>query len=103
MTTWETLRYGSDLFESYVRSILGAAILGYGISQVTGAAEASAYILMPLYLAGIGIVASVLGTFFVRTSEGGNPQKALHTGTLIAAALMIGGAFYATGFLRSTD
>ena len=30
---------------------------------------------MPLYLAGIGIVASVLGTFFVRTSEGGNPRK----------------------------
>ena len=91
---------GADLFESYVGSILGAMILGYGISQVTGAPEgASMYVLMPLYLAGIGIVASVLGTFFVRTSEGGNPQKALHTGTLIAAALMIGGAFYATGFL----
>jgi len=91
---------GADLFESYVGSILGAMILGLGISQMDGAPEgASMYVLMPLYLAGIGIIASVLGTFFVRTSEGGNPQKALHTGTLVAGALMIGGAYYATSHL----
>lgn len=91
---------GADLFESYVGSILGAMILGLGISKIAGAPDdASMYMLMPLYLAGIGIVASVLGTFFVRTKEGGNPQKALHTGTLIAGALMLGGAYYATGFL----
>ena len=50
---------GADLFESYVGSILGAMILGLGISQMAGAPEgASMYVLMPLYLAGIGIIAS---------------------------------------------
>ena len=41
-----------------------------------------------LVLAGAGILVSVLGTFFVRTREGGNPQTALNTGTFTAAAVM---------------
>src|SRR5690606_14444022 len=39
--------------------------------------------------AGAGIISSILGTFLVRTSEGGDPQKALNTGTFTAAGIMI--------------
>jgi len=42
-------------------------------------------VLLPLMLAAIGIVVSILGTFFVRTKEGGNPQQALNIGTFGAA------------------
>ena len=85
---------GADLFESYVGSILGTMILGLGLHTAAGA-EGTDLVVLPLYLAGIGIIASIIGTFFVRTKEGGNPQTALHTGTLVAAALMIAGAWFA--------
>ena len=46
-------------------------------------------VILPLVLAGFGIVASILGTFAVRTKEGGNPQAALNMGTIGAAILMM--------------
>jgi K(+)-stimulated pyrophosphate-energized sodium pump len=75
---------GADLFESYVGSIVGAMVL----ATAFGAAS-SAYVLLPLILAAVGIVVSIIGTFFVRTKEGGNPQTALNTGTFGAGAIMI--------------
>ncbi|TNF29042.1 MAG: sodium-translocating pyrophosphatase [Deltaproteobacteria bacterium] len=82
---------GADLFESYVGSIIGTMILGAAIFD--GNPAGVHLIFMPLYVGAIGIIASILGTFFVRTNEGGNPQKALHTGTLVAAVLTIGAVF----------
>lgn len=73
---------GADLFESYVGSIVGAMVLGAAIN-------AGNLVLLPLLLAGVGIVVSIIGTFFVRTKEGGNPQNALNTGTFGAGALML--------------
>jgi K(+)-stimulated pyrophosphate-energized sodium pump len=84
---------GADLFESYVGSIIGAMVIGLAIlTGTSGDAEkgaATQLIFLPLYVGAVGIVASVIGTFFVRTTEGGNPGKALHTGTFIAAAITI--------------
>ena len=76
---------GADLFESYVGSIIGAMILG--AVAVSGGFEAA---LLPLILAAVGIVISILGTFFVRTKEGGNPQVALDIGAFGAAGVMLG-------------
>ncbi|MDV7400787.1 sodium/proton-translocating pyrophosphatase, partial [Arthrospira platensis SPKY1] len=45
--------------------------------------------LLPLMLAAVGIVTSILGTFFVRVKEGGNPQKALNTGEFLSAFVML--------------
>jgi K(+)-stimulated pyrophosphate-energized sodium pump len=84
---------GADLFESYVGSIIGAMILGAiwipGIAAEAGG-EAMKYnaIILPLVIAGVGIVLSIIGTFFVRTKEGGNPQTALNMGTFLTAGLM---------------
>ncbi|RMG66393.1 MAG: sodium-translocating pyrophosphatase [Calditrichaeota bacterium] len=71
---------GADLFESYVGSIVGSMVIGATIG-LQG-------VLLPLVLAGIGIIMSIIGTFFVRTKEGGNPQKALNQGTFGAGILM---------------
>jgi len=84
---------GADLFESYVGSIIGAMILGFAIFSSDPVPGGEHFIFMPLYVGAVGILASILGTFFVRTSEGGNPQKALHTGTLVAAVITIAAIF----------
>jgi K(+)-stimulated pyrophosphate-energized sodium pump len=75
---------GADLFESYVGSVLAAMILG--AVALGGRMEAA---MMPLVIAAVGIVISVIATFFVRTKEGGNPQVALDVGAFGAAGVMI--------------
>ena len=79
---------GADLFESYVGAIIGGMVLGVGYAGTVGA-DPLRLVVLPLALAGFGIAASVLGTFAVRTREGGNPQTALNLGTLGAGVLMI--------------
>ncbi|MCR4416165.1 MAG: sodium-translocating pyrophosphatase [Ignavibacteria bacterium] len=76
---------GADLFESYVGSIVGTMVLG--LAYLTG--TNINLIILPLVLAGVGILVSILGTFVVRTKEGGNPQSALNLGTFGAGLLMI--------------
>lgn len=74
---------GADLFESFVGSIIGAMVLGATVVQ-----QPMDMVLLPLILAGVGIVVSIIGTLFVRTKEGGNPQNALNIGTFGAAGIM---------------
>ena len=73
---------GADLFESYVGALVSAITLGLAAYSTSGA-------LYPLFLAAAGIVASMIGTFFVRGKEGGNPQKALNTGSYVAYAIVV--------------
>jgi K(+)-stimulated pyrophosphate-energized sodium pump len=85
---------GADLFESYVGAIIGSMVLAVGFVgtlEATGVSVASPlnYVILPMVLAGAGILASILGTFAVRTSEGGNPQTALNFGTIGAGILML--------------
>ncbi len=62
---------GADLFESYVGSSVSALTLGVAVS------EAVSGVLFPLAIAGCGLIASIIGTFFVKGDENTNPQKAL--------------------------
>ena len=81
---------GADLFESFVGSIIGAMVLGaafLNLSEFQGN-EINAVIL-PLFIAGAGIIMSIIGTFFVRVKEGGNPHTALNIGEFSSAILMI--------------
>jgi K(+)-stimulated pyrophosphate-energized sodium pump len=73
---------GADLFESYVGAIVGSMVLGASAGQLN-------LVLLPMVLAGVGILVSILGTFFVRTKEGGNPQAALNIGTFGAGIIMV--------------
>ncbi len=83
---------GADLFESYVGAIVGSMIIGaswWSAVLDAGARSALVPIVLPIVLAGVGIIASILGTFFVRTREGANPQTALNIGTFGAGIVMV--------------
>ena len=83
---------GADLFESYVGAIIGTMVLGLGYSAVTEDGNLGP-VLLPLVVAGVGILCSIVGTFFVKTKEGGNPQHALDRGAFGAAFVMAGATF----------
>ena len=76
---------GADLFESYVGAIVSAVALGV---VVAGEGASINAVTFPLVLSGIGILASIIGSMFVRGGEGSNPAKALNTGSYFAAAVV---------------
>ena len=78
---------GADLFESYVGSIIGTMVLGAFI--FTPDFDGLGAVYLPLVLAAVGIVMSILGTFFVKVKDGGNPQTALNIGEFGSAILMV--------------
>ncbi len=82
---------GADLFESYVGSIVGTMVLGaaFMVPGFSDNFDGLSAVLLPLVLAGVGIVMSFLGTFFVKVKEGGNPQTALNMGEIISSVIMI--------------
>ena len=98
---------GADLFESYVGSIIGTMVIGAAFIVLPEFAQSEIgglnAVLLPLVVAGIGIVSSIIGTFFVRVSEGGDPQKALNTGELIAAAIMLVLTYFAVTTLLPAE
>ncbi len=74
---------GADLFESYVGSIIAAITLGALLENAVAGA------LYPLVLSAVGIVASIVGIFFVRGDENSNPHKALKMSTYISGVLVV--------------
>jgi K(+)-stimulated pyrophosphate-energized sodium pump len=79
---------GADLFESYVGSIVGSMVLGASI-LASGVTDGLNFVLLPLFIAGAGILVSIIGTFMVSVKEGGDPQKALNIGEFGSSAIMI--------------
>ena len=73
---------GADLFESYVGSIVSAITLGAVYYAADGA-------IFPLLLSGIGIIAAIIGTFFVKGDDDSDPHKALKTGTYVASGIVV--------------
>ncbi len=74
---------GADLFESYVGSIIAAATLARGDM---------ARVALPFWIAGAGIVSSMIGFFFVRTKDGASQHDllfALHKGTIVSSVIVI--------------
>lgn len=84
---------GADLFESYVGSIIGAMVLGTAYVTLPEFQEAGMQglspVLLPLFLASAGVLASIVGTFFVHADDSTSPQKALNRGELVAAGFML--------------
>ena len=83
---------GADLFESYVGSIIGTMVLGAFIITPDFAGLGAVY--LPLVLSAIGIVMSIIGTFFVKVKDGGNPQTALNIGEFGSAGLMVIASYF---------
>ena len=83
---------GADLFESYVGSIIGTMVLGSVITTAHFGGLGAVY--LPLALAAVGIIMSIIGTFFVRVKDGGSPHKALNLGEFGSAILMVIASWY---------
>lgn len=78
---------GADLLESYVESIIAAMAIAAGV----GLASLS---LIPLQIASVGIVASILGILYVKITGRGNPQSALMGGLYVSAGLTALGTYF---------
>jgi len=92
---------GADLYESYVGSILSASALG--VAAFGGSIKAMA---LPLLLAAVGIICSILGTFLVRTKEGASQKqllRALSTGTNFSAIVIAIVAFPLVWFILGKE
>jgi len=79
---------GADLFESYVGSIIAAITLGSSL-MINGSSFSSEGVLFPLTLAVFGIIASIIGTFFVKGKDGSDPHKALKMSTYVSGILIL--------------
>ena len=80
---------GADLFESYVGAIVSALTLGVAAKGLFPGAGA----IYPLVIAAVGILASIIATFFVRGKEGSNPHKALKMGTYVSTLIVAVASF----------
>ncbi|MEQ8520324.1 MAG: sodium-translocating pyrophosphatase [Cytophagales bacterium] len=86
---------GADLFESYVGSIIGTMVLGAAFVTVTDfPMDGLGAVVLPLALAAVGILVSILGTFFVKVKEGGSPHAALNTGEFGSAIVMVIASYF---------
>jgi len=85
---------GADLFESYVGSIIAAMAIGVVQFGVKGAT-------LPLFLAAVGIIVSIIGSFFVGTKNKTKIHKALRNGLIVSSLLMVVGAYFIIGYVLS--
>ena len=82
---------GADLFESYVGSIIAALVIGYAEFQMPG-------VMLPITIAGTGILCSIIGTFFVRAKSEEHIHSALKKGLAVASVLMFFAAYFLTNY-----
>lgn len=82
---------GADLFESYVGSIIAAMTLGVIVFGLNGA-------LLPLAIAGAGIIASIIGSFVVKTNKDHKIHPALRNGLILSSVLVVIATFFLTKY-----
>jgi K(+)-stimulated pyrophosphate-energized sodium pump len=86
---------GADLFGSYVSTILATMVLGLTVADMTTTiAGVNPAIMLPLFIAAIGLISSMVGSFFVNVKEGGNPQAALNIGNFGAVIITAAASYF---------
>jgi len=89
----------ADLFETYAVTIVATMLLGGLMMQHLG----SAAIIYPLVLGGASIIASIIGTFFVKTTEGGNIMNALYKGVIVSGVVAAIAFFFISKQMMGED
>ena len=86
---------GADIFESFVGSIIAAMVIAQASSDM-----GEHYVILPLFLAFVGYVASIIGVFSMELMKGGDAAAALRNTTFIGAILFWIGGWYGIGYLE---
>jgi len=81
---------GSDIFESYCGSMIATIAIAYTIQS----ADSTNLMLLPLALASIGLIASIMGIFIVKLASAKEPASALRSGTLLAPVIFVAMAYF---------
>ena len=89
---------GADLFESFVGSIIATMLLGFALTRMDGGEFNKAMVAYPLLLASIGLVASYIGIFRVKTDDESKLHSALFSGLVTASVLVVIGMAILTLF-----
>jgi len=88
----------ADLFETYAVTVVATMVLG-GLLFKTGAGLDLKYILFPLVLGAVSIVASIVGSYFVSAREGGKIMNALYRGVIVSGVLALIGFWFVTQYM----
>ena len=97
---------GADLYESYVGSIIAAMVLGVAVAATQFPnAELMNVIVLPLLIAAVGIVASIIGSLFVRTNktESSAIHMAFNKGLLAAMVVTVAAAYFLVNLLLGAE
>ncbi|RZD49001.1 MAG: sodium-translocating pyrophosphatase, partial [Methanobacteriota archaeon] len=86
---------GADIFESFVGSIIAAMVIAQASSDM-----GEHYVILPLFLAFVGYVASIIGVFSMELMKGGDAAAALRNTTFIGAILFWIGGWFGIGYLE---
>ena len=81
---------GSDIFESYCGSMIATIAIAYTIQS----ADSANLMMLPLALASIGLIASIMGIFIVKLASAKEPASALRSGTLLAPVIFVAMAYF---------
>ena len=85
---------GADLFGSYVATILASMVLGQEIDASGDQFGGLSPILLPMTIAGLGLIFSIVGTWMVKVKENGNVQKALNMGNWSSIVLTVFASYF---------
>lgn len=91
---------GADLFESYVDSLIATMVIGMTALYIPSKID-DGRVILPLALAALGIVCSIIGSFFVRVGKDGNPSRALNRGIFSSAILMAISSLFLIGLFTN--
>ena len=87
---------GADIFESFVGSMIAAMVIAAASRELLGAD----YVLIPILLALVGYLASIVGVFSMHLFKGGNAAAALRNTTFVGAGLLMVGGYLALNYFE---